>query len=319
MPKKAYRVRNWKEYNKGLIKRGSITFWFDEEAILQWKSTNKRPGGRGRQEEYSDMSIECALTLRAVFKLTLRSTEGFIADIIKLMNLPIKTPNYTTLCKRQKDLLVKLKKFERMSKEGLHLAFDSTGLKVFGEGEWKVRQHGLEKKRVWRKLHLAVNLKTQEIESCITTDAGMQDCQGLPKLLETIPGKIDSMIGDGAYDRFSCYEEAQRRESECIFPPQHNAKTSKERPRNKKKASVDAVAKRDEVICKRKELGQAQWKKDSGYHRRSLAETAMFRIKQLFGGKLCARKAVQQEVEVRIWCQSLNKMNTLGMPRTVAI
>lgn len=315
MSKKPYRVRNWKEYNKALVGRGSVTFWVDECVIKGWRSTGGVVG-RGRPAYYSDMSIECALMIRAVFKLPLRATEGLLRSVFALMKLALKTPNYTTLCKRQKTLGSVLQTHTSRD-EKLQLVIDSTGLKVFGEGEWKVRQHGVEKKRVWRKVHLAVNAKTQAIESCLVTQAGFQDCQGLPLLLTSLRAPIATLIGDGAYDRFSCYEEAVKQGCVGLFPPQHNAATTQERGVNKRKACEAAWKARDEVIKAVRRLGRTGWKIAVGYHRRSLAETAMFRIKTLLGKQLRARVLAHQQIEVACWCRALNKMNTLGMPHNV--
>ena len=318
MSKKDYRVRNWREYNEALVQRGSITFWFDEETIKNWH-VKKLEKSRGRPELYSRYAIQCALIIKSVFKLTLRGVEGFIRSVIKREGLALQTPDYTTLCKRRGGLEVDLSIGKLKNKEGLHIVIDSTGLKVFGEGEWKVRKHGYTKKRTWMKLHLAINSETQAIEASCLTKAGVQDCQALPGLLNEITSPIKKMVGDGAYDRFSCYEEAVKRGSEGIFPPQHNARTSSERPRNKKRASIEAIKRRDDTIIKVRELGLKCWKENVGYHRRSLAETGMFRIKTLLGSNLTARRIENQQVEVKIRCCVLNKLSTLGMPKTETI
>jgi IS5 family transposase len=316
MAKRAYRVRNWKKYNEALVKRGSITFWFNEKAIKEWHRTEKTEH-RGRPEKYSDIAIQCSLTIKAVFRMALRATEGFIRSLIERMKLPLKAPDYTTLCKRQKTLSIDLPKSRKEANEGLHIVIDTSGLKIFGEGEWRVRQHGKTQRRRWRKVHLAVNSETQEIEACCLTKQTTQDCEGLPMLLDEVNELVDTVIGDGAYDRFSCYEDAEKRKYRGIFPPQHNASTSKVRPENKKKASKEAVLKRDKAITECRELGRAEWKKQTGYHRRSLAETAVFRLKTLLNDRLSSRLIENQQKEFRIWCCILNKMTTLGMPQTV--
>jgi hypothetical protein len=149
--KQRYRIRNWPQYNKSLVKRGSLTLWFDEESVKKWHEI-KKTGGRGRPPKYTDIAILCMLTLKVVFRLPLRATQGLAASLIDLLKLSIESADYTTLCRRQKHLKVPLQK--RMAgSESLHAVFDSTGLKVFGEGEWKVRQHGYSQRRTWRKLH----------------------------------------------------------------------------------------------------------------------------------------------------------------------
>jgi hypothetical protein len=318
MSKKTYRVRNWKEYNQALVKRGSLTFWFDEKCINQWRS-EKEKLGRGRPEKYSDMAIQTGLTLKALFKLTFRGTEGFIKSLLEMLEVDIEAPNYTLLCKRQKSISVDLPKKALASGETLHLAFDTTGLKVYGEGEWKVRQHGWVKHRLWRKFHLALNTENQQIEAFELTDLGVQDCEGVPLLLGQIEEPIDSVRGDGAYDRFSCYEEAERRKFRLITPPQRNSKLSSERKKYNRKINPEALKKRDEEIKKVRELGRPEWKIQADYHRRSLAETSMFRVKTLLDNRLSTRTLEHQKTEVAVWCQIINKMTMLGMPKSVAI
>src|SRR5579864_24631 len=176
MAKKAYRVRNWNKYNEALVNRGSITFWFDEEAIKNWHKIEQQ-NKRGRPKKYSDLAITCGLTLKAIFKLPFRAVEGFITSLVKVLKLEIETPDYTLLCKRQKNLNISLQTRQLNPGEKLVILVDTSGLKVFGEGEWKVRQHGYVKHRLWRKLHLAINEKHQ-IESFELTELGIQDCEG---------------------------------------------------------------------------------------------------------------------------------------------
>jgi IS5 family transposase len=316
MSKKNYRVRNWKQYNESLVKRGSITFWFDEESLANWY-TGSQKLGRGRPEKYSDKAIHCGLTLKALLGLTLRSTEGFLKSLMELMGLEIDVPDYTSLCKRQKMLDVKLPLMKKRPDEKLDIVVDTTGLKIYGEGEWRVRTHGKTQRRRWRKVHLAINSLTQEIEACCLTEQKVQDCQGLPMLLNQIKTPVNKVIADGAYDRFSCYEEAERRKCEGLFPPQHNASTSKKEPRNKKKGSVGAVLKRDKAIEEVTRLGRKEWKIKSGYHKRSLAETGMFRLKTLFGDRLSARHLENQQTELNLRCYIINRMTALGMPKTM--
>jgi hypothetical protein len=131
-------IKNWRQYNEALVNRGSLTFWFEEEAIGSWQET-QRSGRRGAPRRYSDMAIQCALILGVVFRLPLRATEGLVRSVIELIGLTLPTPNYTTLCRRRGGLQVRLPR--HLSKEAVHVVVDATGLKVFGEGEWKVRQH----------------------------------------------------------------------------------------------------------------------------------------------------------------------------------
>lgn len=317
MDKKSYRTRNWKDYNKALVQRGSITFWFSPSCIDEWQNTDKT-GKRGRPQKYNDAAIHCGLMFKALFKLTFRATMGFIKSLMAMLKLNLDVPDYTLLCKRQKDISTVLPNSGKPSGK-LNIVVDSTGLKVYGEGEWKVRQHGWVKHRLWRKLHLAVNSRTHEIEAFELTDLGIQDCEGLSMLIDKIQSPIESCKGDGAYDSFSCYEKAEDRDFKLIAPPARNAVTSDENRKSKKKASANAVKKRDDAVIRVREVGRKKWKVESEYHRRSLAETAMFRIKRLLGNRLSTKKFENQKIEIGIWCQILNKMTILGMPKTIAI
>lgn len=317
MQAKAYRVRNWPEYNRSLINRGRISLWIDQKTLAQWKNPPKH-SKRGRPYDYADEVILCALCIKNLGQFSLRFTQGFLMDLLERLGLDLKAPDYTTLCRRQKNLDVMLPR-NLNRKQDLNIVVDSTGLKVYGEGEWKTRQHGIVKKRLWRKLHVALNCDDLMIESCIITDLGTQDCQGFSKLLDAIEEPINKVIGDGAYDRFSCYEVMEDRGAFGVFPPQHNAVTSKERTANRNKGSPGAVAKRDKVIENVRAMGRKKWKESTGYHRRSLAETTMFRLKTIFGRNLRSRSTESQMVEAKIRCLMLNKMTLLGMPKTITI
>jgi len=310
---KADRARNWRKYNEALVQRGSITFWFDEDVIKNWH-INDSPNGRGRPRKYSDIAITCGLTLKAVLRLTFRAVEGFIRSLMDRLKISAEAPDYTLLCKRQKTLSVKLVKANLQAAEGVHILVDTTGLKVFGEGEWKVRQHGYLKHRLWRKLHLAVNAKSQEIEAFQLTDLGIQDCEGFPMLIDDIDKKIESATGDGAYDRYAGYELAEAEGFELIAPPRIDAKPTRECSTSHRhgKKRLKTLQKRDAVIDRIRQIGRKEWKKEVGYHRRSLAETAMFRMKTLLGNKLKTRSMAHQQVETAIRCMILNKMTSLG-------
>ena len=311
MTKKVDRARNWRNYNEALVQRGSITFWFSEDMIKNWH-VNDSSNTRGRPRKYSDVAITCGLTLKAVFKLAFRATEGFIRSLMDILKISAKAPDYTLLCKRQKTLAVKLPRKNLQTKEGIHILVDTSGLKVFGEGEWKVRQHGYAKRRVWRKLHLAVNAESHEIEAFQLTDLGIQDCEGFPLLINEIDKKIETVIGDGAYDRYAGYELAQEKEFELIAPPRIDAKPTRECTSQKHgKRMIKVLKKRDDFIDRIREIGRKEWKKEVGYHRRSLAETAMFRMKTLLGNKLKTRTMAHQQTETAIRCLVLNKMASL--------
>jgi hypothetical protein len=155
--KDKYRVTNWSSYNKSLIGRGDITIWIEEEALDNWYYEG--PDQQGAQYFYSDQCIECLLQLKAAFKLQYLQLEGFASSIIKLMYFNIEIPSYTQICRRAKEINIDIE--APKSKTPMFLVIDSTGLKVYGEGEWKTRKHGISKRRTWRKLHLGVDEKNR--------------------------------------------------------------------------------------------------------------------------------------------------------------
>jgi hypothetical protein len=301
--KPIYRIRNWKQYNDALVNRGSLTLWVDQAALQAWRY--RGPAKRGGQFDYSDTAIQCLLTLRAVYHLTLRATEGFARSLFGLMRLDLPVPDYTTLCRRAGTLCIDL---PREASGPLHLVLDSTGLKVYGEGEWKVRQHGYSRRRTWLKLHLAIDPETHEIQAAMVTEPGVTDAEAVPDLLGQVVNPIEGVGADGAFDQAEVYRECERRGAVAVIPPRRDAVIQRHG-----NSSGPRLA-RDENLRRIRKIGRAAWKEESGYHRRSLAETAMFRMKAIFGGGVSSRRPAQQAKEVGIRCRALNIMTHQGMP-----
>jgi hypothetical protein len=314
MAKKAYRVRNWKEYNKSLVMRGSITFWFSEELIQHWKC-EKDEEAHGNQR-YSNMVILCALTLRQLFRLPLRATEGMMISLVQLIKEKVDVPDFSTLSRRGKTLKVNLG--AKDSSQARHVLVDSTGIQVIGEGEWKTMHHGKSRHQVWRKLHLAMDADNLTILAATMTESVRLDGNYLPLLIAKIPGPIRQITGDGAYDKRNCYQSAYKRAAKPVFPPQHDACIQ----RNKIKKDP-ALMKRDEVILflNKGQRGERLkiWKKENEYHRRSLVETMMSRMKTLFGDQMRSRSFENQSTDLLIRCYAVNKINGLGMPKSEVI
>lgn len=107
----------------------------------------------GRPETYSDEAILMMLILREVYKCSLRSLQGLVESLFKIMNLKLPIPSYTQISRRAKSLYKRVNRLTE-GKKARHVIFDSTGLKVYGEGEWKVKVHGKSKRRTWRKFTL---------------------------------------------------------------------------------------------------------------------------------------------------------------------
>jgi hypothetical protein len=304
-PKRRYRIRNWRDYNSALVRRGSLTLWVEQRAVDKWRDPTA-PVRRGRRRYYSDLAITCALTLREVYGLPLRATQGLVRSVLRLMSMDLPAPHYSTLSGRAATLEVKL---PCLSTGPLHLAVDSTGVKLYGEGGWKVRLHGAEKRRTWRKLHLAVDHTTQEAVACSMSEQYVLDRRALAGLLRGVEGEVAEVLGDGAYDFQDCYKAIDGVGARALIPPQVRARVR----------SGSEFRDRNAAVLRGREVGRDEWKKEAGYHRRSLAETAMMRVKTIFSDRLKAREWRRQETELRVRCAAMNRMTSLGMPQSYAV
>lgn len=310
-----YRVKNWAVYDHALVQRGRLDVWVSEEILDAWQYTG--PSQRGAQFYYSDLAIETALTIRTLFKLPLRQTEGFVQSLLDLLGLPLEAPDHTTLSRRQKGLPIDLG--VQSSKKPRHLVVDSTGLKLYGEGEWNVRQHGWTKRRIWRKLHLGTDAETGEITAETLTEASVDDASQVRPILRQTEAEVARFYGDGAYDRWRVHYALAYPPSgvwppiEAVIPPRRDAAihTAKRRHRH--------IEARNERVGKIGRQGRKRWKRESGYHRRNLAESSMARYKRILGPQLMARSWSGQQTEARIGCRILNRMIQLGKPETVRV
>ena len=299
--KHRYQVRNWSEYDRALVNRGSLTVWFDEQNIAQgW--TPPRPKGRGKPGSYSDLAIQTCLTIKTLFRLPYRATEGLVRSLMGLCGLALPVPDHTHLSRRAATLSAAIPRRKRNGP--IHVVVDSTGLKIFGEGEWKVRQHGVGKRRTWRKIHLAVDESAKDIIGVEVTTAEWGDSEVFSPLLDQVEGEISQVSADGAYDTEGTHAAIAERGAKATIPPREGAVTwGEDHPR-------DAIL--SEIATK----GRSGWKNDSGYHRRSLAENMMYRLKQL-GDRLYSRTFERQVNEVHVRAAIINQFTYLGMPDSV--
>jgi hypothetical protein len=275
-----------------------------------WMYTGEKQ--RGSQFEYSDQAILVMLTVKEVFHLTNRGVEGFVRSLFRLIKIDLPVPDHSTLSKRGKGLKVNLPK---KSSQSLNIVMDSTGLKIHGEGEWKVRQHGVSKRRTWRKLHVGANPEDGEIQAVLLTENNISDDEAVEALLGHIKQDIEKFAADGAYDKRKVYDSLNAHSPgvNILIPPRKNARIWKHG--NSKAERL----KRDENLRSIRKHGRKEWKKQSGYHIRSLAETAMFRLKTIFGDELSARLLETQTTQALIRCAALNKMTHLGMPQSYKV
>jgi transposase len=299
----SYKTKNWPAYNEALKQRGSLTIWFDPDMVWVPPPTGKR----GRQPRYSDAAIQTCLTMKVLFGMALRQTTGFVESLLRLVGLDWAVPDFSTLSRRQKTLAVAIP--YRGSQGPLNLLIDSTGIKAEGEGEWHARKHGGAKRRLWRKIHIGVDEQTLEIRAIEVTGSHIGDAPMLPELLSQIPAdqEIGSVTADGAYDTRRCHDAVADRGAHAVIPPRKNA-------RPWKPSTAGAIA-RNEALRASKYLGRAIWRKWSGYHRRSRAETKMHCVK-LLGQSLMARDFDRQVAELQIRAAVLNGYTALGIPVT---
>ena len=308
--KRTYRLRNWKHYNSALVQRGSLILWVSDEVITAWRNTEKT-GKPGHPRTYSDTAVLCMATLKEVYHLPLRATQGLTASLMKLLGLDLPVMTYSQLSRRCAVLEVSLPR--RKKHEPLHMVVDSTGVKVFGEGEWKVRQHGYSKRRTWRKLHLGADESTGEIVAVVVTTNNLADSQVLEDLLAQVDDEIEQVSGDGSYDKRNCYEAIRKRKAKAAIPPQRNAKIWQHGNRKEERLI------RDENLRRIRQVGRKKWKQEIGYHRRSLAETQMFRMKTIFAERVSARRFAGQATQMLVRCAALNTMTHQGMPDSYAV
>jgi hypothetical protein len=302
--KPRYRTTNWRSYNAALKSRGSLSIWFDQR--MQWFAAAS--GKRGRSPKFSDAAIQFCLTIKNLFGLALRQAMGFVESLLQLSGLHWPAPDFSTICRRQRSLQVHVP--YHGSQAGLHLLVDSTGIKFLGEGEWKCKKHGPERRRQWRKLHIGIDAQTLQIRAICVTSNEVSDAAVIADLLEQVPcdEALLSLTGDGAYDTQPVYEAVIQRNAVPIIPPRRNARIRK----------GDAFAYRNAAVAACRHLGRKIWKVWSGYHRRSLVETKMNCIKRL-GERVMSRTFERQVNELHIRAAILNRFTELGRPQTAAV
>jgi hypothetical protein len=310
IPKQKRKVQNWREYDASLRQRGSLTVWFSDAAIEGWRAAPRTtPGG---QPWYSPLAIRTALTLRAVFRLALRQTEGLIGSIIHLLGLTLAVPDHTTLCRRAETLDVPRPR-PRRDGEAVHLLVDSTGLKLCGAGEWLLEKHGTKTRRSWRKLHIGMDADTGQIVAAVLTTNDVDDASQVGPLLDQVVAPVAFFTADGAYDQEGVAAAVAERHPEAavIVPPRSTAVPSE--------TAESAPTQRDRHLQFITEHGRAAWQKTSGYTIRARVEASIRRFKQVIGDGLRSRTDQRRATEVDVAVHALNRMLELGRPISVRI
>jgi len=241
-----------------------------------------------------------------VFHQPLRQTEGLLRSIADVLGVDIAIPDHTTLSRRGVGLIVLPRDIHRS--DPLHLVVDSTGLKIYGEGEWLDAKHGTRSRRRWRKLHIGINADMHDVVVAELTPDDVGDVSTVTELLEQVDSRVASLTADGAYDGEAVYDAVTKRHpgAAVVIPPRVTAV-----------ANEAATSQRDGHIAMIAQYGRINWQRRSGYNRRSLVETAIYRYKTMIGRRLCARNLLNQRTEAKIGCNALNRMTSLGMPVSV--
>ena len=308
--KKRYRVENWPAYERGLRARGDVTVWFAEEAVSTW--TPPPTHCRGGQRRYSNLAILTALTLRMLFHLPLRQTEGFVASLLRLMDLDLNAPDHTTLSRRNRD--VRVTALRRDDDRSIHLIVDSTGLKIYGAGEWCSRRHRKANERGgWRKLHIGVDDDGYVVAEALTQNT-VDDADMLPDLLGQIDAPLRRFTGDSAYDKLSVYKAVGKAGGtgvEVVVPPRRLATASPKAtgPWKQRNQHVERIA----------EIGRQAWQKETDYRQQARVEGTFLRYKRILGGSLRAKGFAAQQREAMVGCTVLNKMLALGRAQSSAV
>jgi hypothetical protein len=305
-----FKVTNWSEYETGLRERGSLTLWLTPEALVGWAAPRRKT--RGGQPRYSDLAIETALTLGLVFGLRLRQTEGLLGSLLQLMGLALAVPDHTTLSRRAQTWRLPNRRPDRQGPPSgpVHVLVDSSGLQIYGAGQWLEEKHGAKTRRGWRKLHLALDADSGEIIAHTMTDQDTGDASQVGPLLDQIDGPIGRFTADGAYDGKPTYDAiiGHGADAAIVIPPRVNAvEPNGDQPRGQRDQHIATII-RD---------GRMKWQASTGYGRRALVETAIGRYKSIIGGRLRARSSHAQQTEVAIGCAILNRMLGCARPKSV--
>jgi len=308
IPRARYTVTNWPEYDRALQQRGSLTVWVTPEALAAWHPP--KTGRRGRSPHYANIAIETGHLLRLAFGRPWRQTEGLLCSLATLLGVSIGIPDHTTFSRRSPGLALASSLAQAQRTGPVHVVIDSTGLKVYGAGEWLAEKHGERGQRTWRKLHLAVDPNSGEILASELTTTEEGDASLVGPLLDQITGPITSVTADGAYDGEPVYRAVAERQPDppaaVIIPPRATAVPSP--------TADTAPSQRDQHIGMIQDKGRMGWQKAVGYGKRALGETAVFRYKVIIGRGLRARTLRSQKTETRVACSVLNRMTRLGMP-----
>ncbi|WP_448205687.1 IS5 family transposase [Azospirillum sp. sgz302134] len=309
LPRQRYRVRNWADYDAGLRARGSLTIWFTADAVDRWRAeTRTTPGG---QRTYSDLAIATALSLRALFRLPLRQTEGLVGSLLQLLGVELAVPDHSTLSRRAK--AVCLPAMPASPSGTVQLLVDSTGVKLCGPGEWLVEKHGTQRRRAWKKRHVGLDAVSGRIVAATLTDHDVDDGSQVGALLGQVEEPLAAFVADGAYDQTGVTETVAEHtpDAAVVVPPRSTAVPSANAATN--------PTQRDRPLRHIAKHGRMAWQKASRYNVRALVEAFFSRWKRVIGDGLRFRTEDRRNTEIAIAVRILNHMLDLGRPDSVRV
>jgi hypothetical protein len=289
--------RDWIHYNKHLVARGKINFWIKLE-VLDGRATKRRKKN-GHPFVYSNELIKTMCYIRFKFHLSLRETEGFSRSLMEMKNRSVRVPCYTQVCRRMKFLQLPKELLEK--KNVTDIVLDTTGLKVYGEGEWRAEKYG--GKKAWKKLHLAMDPHSGKLVLAAMSNEYAHDTTYLDQALERANGKSGKVLIDGIADSGRCYEIARRYKKELLTPPKKGAVVRKEPGYERRNEAVKIIRGLGGDL-----IAKSIWAKLVGYNKRVIVESMMSRWKRVLGSDLKSRDEDRQRTEVRLKAMMINAM-----------
>ena len=292
-----YHKRDWSHYNKQLVNRGSINFWITPEVLTNWAA--KKEKKNGRPFIYGEELIKTMCYIRFKFHLSLRETEGFFLSLVSLVDNLVKTPCYTQLCRRMKTLTLPAHLLQK--KHVTDLVIDTTGLKVYGAGEWRSQRYGSKKR--WKKLHLAMDPRSGKLVFAEITNEHIHDTHYLEKALQKTNRRRGKVLFDGIADSKRCYEIAEKYKKSLITPPKKGGVIREEKGYEKRNDAIKII-----YALGGDKQAKSIWAKLVGYNKRVVIEGMISRWKQLFGSNLKSNCEARRKIEVQLKAMMVNAM-----------
>ena len=289
--------RDWHNYNTALVNRGKINFWVNPRIFKEWSAKKKKKNGH--PFVYGEELIKAMCYIRFKFHLSLRETEGFFISLIEIMRSLHTVPCYTQLCRRMKTMPLPK---ELLNKRGVtDIVLDTTGLKAYGEGEWRAEKYG--GKKYWKKLHLGMDLAKGKLVMAEVSQEHVHDTAYLEHALKKANRRKGEVLIDGIADGLKHYEKAEKYNKELVTPPKKGAVLRKEKGYEKRNEAVKIIR-----GLGGDEIAKSIWGKLVGYNRRVEIESMIARWKRLYGGSLRSQCEKRQKAEVTIKALMINEM-----------